>query len=156
MTTHSHLTDMESKNMIKSDPNKTTGLAKKDTASSSSKALTAMVFLSNSDYNIFGYLIADLRQDMLKGNINYPRTVTNAYNMLPRFELAPPRLHHTNCMGDKENRENHGGRGGRDNTLSQHTAPSGAVFIPGLDGRTSYCIKCFNCEKWGYYENQCR
>ena len=155
MTTNSCLADMECKNMIKVDPNKSTESPKKGAASSSSEALTSMVFLSISDYNRFGSLISYLRKDILKGNNNYPRTVTRSYDMLTLFKFASPRRHHTECTGDKVNRENCGGRCGRDHTFVQHTAPSGAVFISGLDLRTSYRIKCYSCEKWGHYENQC-
>ena len=42
MTTHSHLTYMEYRNLIKSDSNKSTALTKKEAASSSSEALTAI------------------------------------------------------------------------------------------------------------------
>ena len=121
----------------------------------SSEALTAMSFLSSSYYNIFGSLIIDLRQDMIKGNNNYPRNVTSAYDMLTRFELESPRLHHTKRMGNKGNRENHRGCGGRSHTFVQHTTPSGKVFIPGIDGHTSYHIKCFNCGTWVHCDNQC-
>ena len=58
---------MSCKKLIKAYPNKSTALAKKDAASSSYEALKAMVFLSNPDYNRFGSLIVDLRQDVLKG-----------------------------------------------------------------------------------------
>ena len=44
VTTHSHLIDMECKNMIKADPKKSTALANKKAASSSSEALTSMFF----------------------------------------------------------------------------------------------------------------
>ena len=92
---------------------------------------------------------------MIKGDRNYPRTVTSAYAMLTCFQLASPRRHHTERTGDKGNRGDRGSHGGRDDTVIQHTAPSGAVFIPCIDGRTSYPIKYFNCEKWGHYDNQC-
>ena len=42
---------------------------------------------------------------MIKLNNNYPRAVTSAYDMLTRFELASPRLHHTERTEDKGNRE---------------------------------------------------
>ena len=86
VTTHSHLTYMECKKLIKADPNKSKTLAKKEADSSSSEALTSMDFLSSSDYNRFGSLITDLRQDVLKRNNNYPKTVTSAYDMLTCFE----------------------------------------------------------------------
>ena len=92
---------------------------------------------------------------MLKGNKKYPRTITSAYNILTHFEFASPRRYHTESTGEKRNMENCGGHGGRDHTFSQHTAPSGTVFISVLDGSTSSKIKCFNCERWGHYENQC-
>ena len=82
---HSHLTDMEYKNVVKSDPNNSTTLAKKEAASLSYEALRSMIFLSSSYYNRFIYLIADLRKYMLKGNNNYPNTVTSTYDMLTRF-----------------------------------------------------------------------
>ena len=85
VTVHSHLIDIEYKKLIKADANKSTSLAKKETASSSSEALTSMGFLTSSYYNIFGSLITDLRQDMLKGNNKYPRTFTSVYYMLTRF-----------------------------------------------------------------------
>ena len=96
VTTHSHLTDMKCKKLVKADPNKSTALAKNEAASSSSEALTS-IFLSSSDYNRFGSLIVDLMQDMLKGKNNHPRTITGAYDMLTRFELASSRGHHT-CL----------------------------------------------------------
>ena len=123
MTTHSHLADMECKNLIKADPNNSTASAKKEAASSYYEAVTSMAFFFSSYYNRFGSLIADLRQDMLKGNNNYQRTVTSAYDMLTHFELAYTRRHHNERTGDKGNRKNHGGRGGRDHTCVQHTAP---------------------------------
>ena len=76
VTTHSHLKDMEYKKMIESDPKNSTESKKKEAASSSSEALTAMIFLSSSYYNRFGFLIAYLRQEILKVKNNYPRTVT--------------------------------------------------------------------------------
>ena len=73
--------------MIKSDPSKNGTLTKKEAASSLSEALTEIVFLFYSDYNRFGSLIAYLRKYILKGNNNYPRTVTNKYDILISFEL---------------------------------------------------------------------
>ena len=78
------MTDMECKKLIKAYPNKSATLAKKEAASSSPEALTSMVLLSSSDYNIFRFLMADLRQDIPKGNNNYPKTVTSAYDMIAR------------------------------------------------------------------------
>ena len=144
---------MKFKNIIKVDPNKITALAKKEASLSYYEALTAMIFLSSSYYNKFVFLITDLRQDVLKGNNNYPRNLTSAYDMITRFELADPRHHRIERTGDKGNRENHEGRGGRDHTFAHHTAQSGKVFITGLDGHTSYRIRCFNCEKWVHYDN---
>ena len=146
--------DMACKKPIKADPNKNTALSKKEAALSSSEDLKSMVFLSISDYNRHGPLIEDLRQDMLNGNKNYPRNFTIAYDMITSFELASPICHHTERTREKGNRENRGGRGGRDHAFVQHTAPSGKVFIPGLDSHTSYRMMCFNSEKWGHYENQ--
>ena len=146
---------MEFKKPIKSDPDKNVTLAKKESTSSSSEALTEMVFLPSSDYNRFSSLITDLRQDTMKGNNKYPRTVTNKYDMLKSFKLAEPRHNHIDHTGDKGNMENRGGCGGREHTFLQHTTPSGTVFVPGLIIHTSYHIKCFNGENWGYYENQC-
>ena len=73
---------MECKKLIKADPKNSTTSAKKEATSSFSEALTAMGFFFSSDYNRFGSLIAVLSQDMIKGNNNYPRTVTIAYYML--------------------------------------------------------------------------
>ena len=75
--------------------------------------------------------------------------------MLIRFELEYPRRHHIERMGDKWNRENCGGCGGRDHTFFHYTAPSGTVLIAGIKSCLSYRIKCFNSNKWGHYENQC-
>ena len=112
------------------------------------------VFLSNSEDNGFVSIIVDLTQDMLQGNNNYPRTVTREYDMLTRFEMASPRSYHTKRPGDKCNKENCGGRGGRDQTFIQHTAPLGTDFIPGINSRISYIIKCFNFEKGKHCDNQ--
>ena len=66
VTTHSQLKDMEWKNIIKADQNNNTALEKKEATSSSSEALTVMVFLSSSDYNRFRSIIPDLKQDIQK------------------------------------------------------------------------------------------
>ena len=71
MTTRSHLIDMEYNKLVKADPKKSTPLAKKEVAPSSSEELTSMLFLYSSYYNIFRYLIVDLRRDSLKVNNNY-------------------------------------------------------------------------------------
>ena len=86
---------MEYNKLVKSDPNKSITLAKKEAALSSSESLTSMVFLSSSNYNRLLSRIADLRQDMLKINNYYPMNVTSAYDMITRFELAYPRHNHT-------------------------------------------------------------
>ena len=52
-------------------------------------------FLSSSDYNRLGSLIAELRQEMFKEKKNYPRNVTSAYDMLINFDLASTRRHYT-------------------------------------------------------------
>ena len=147
--------DIECKKLIKSDPRNNVTLENKEAALSSSEALTEMVLLSSSDYNRFGPLISDLRQDMPRGKINYPRTFTNEYCMLTLFDLADPRHHHIGRTGDKGNGKNHGGRGRRDHTLVQHIAPLGTVLVKDIVTLMSYCIKCFNSEKWVHYENQC-
>ena len=111
--------------------------------------------MSSSDFNSSGSLTVDLRQYRIKVNNNYPRTVTSDYYMLTHFELEYPRCHHTERTGDKGDRGNRRGGGGRDHTFVQYTTLSSTFFIPGIDGLTSYCIKCFSCKKWRYYENQC-
>ena len=104
---------MEFKKLIKADPKNSTASANKEAASSSSESPTAIVFLSISDYNRSGSLIVDIRQDMLEVNNNYPRTITSAYDTLTHFELASPRPHDTDRMGDEGNRENHAYHGVR-------------------------------------------
>ena len=69
--------------------------------------------------------------------------------------MAAPRHHCNGNTIDRGNRNNHEGRGGQYHTFTQYTASSGTVFILGLDDCTSYCIKCFNSEKWGHYKNLC-
>ena len=113
-TTHSNLKDIEFKKLIKVYTIKNLTLKNKESASSSSEALTAMVFLSSSDYDRFVSIIAYLRQDMPKGNYNYLSIATNTYAMIKRFEFAPPRHHCIRRTGDKGNRENCGGHGGRE------------------------------------------
>ena len=85
VNTHSHLKDMECKKLITAEPNNNISLAKEEADSSSSEALTEMVFLSSSYYNRFGSIIVDLRQDNIKGNKNYPRTEISAYDILAHF-----------------------------------------------------------------------
>ena len=48
--THSHLIDMEKKDLVTADPNKNKTLAKKESTSSASEAPSSMVF--NPDHNI--------------------------------------------------------------------------------------------------------
>ena len=91
------------KNLIKAYPNNSTASANKEAASSSSETLTAIV-LSGSYYNRFRALITYLRQDMLKGNNNYPGTSTSAYDILTRFswslqDVIIPSAQETNGTG---------------------------------------------------------
>ena len=75
--------------------------------------------------------------------------------MIALSDLEYLRRYYTEPTGDKGNRENSGVRGGRDHIFIQPTATLGTFFIPGLDSRDSYQIKCFNGGKWGNDENQC-
>ena len=86
---------------------------------------------------------------MLKGDNNYPMSVTTAYDMLTSFEFVAKRQHCTRCKVDRGNMNNHGGHGSWYHMFVQHTVPSGTVFPPGLDERTSYCIIFYSIVKSG-------
>ena len=47
-----------------------------------------MVFLNSAKGNVFGPLLKELQNDMMKGNDNYPSLVTCTYNLLNRYETV--------------------------------------------------------------------
>ena len=117
VTTHSPLIYTDKKKLTTADKK----WSKKEATSPAYEARTAMFFKSISDYNRFGFLIEDLKQDILKGKNNHPRNVTSTYDMIKRFGLSAPRHHHTECTRDRGNMNNNGGCGGWECTFKLHT-----------------------------------
>ena len=54
----------------------------------------ALAFLMGSDHSRFGCLLEKLENDFTAGNDNYPKTLTNAYNMLWEWKDDPRLIMH--------------------------------------------------------------
>ena len=135
----------------------------------------ALAFLMGSDRSRFRHLLEKLENDFTAGNDNYPKTLTDAYNMLLEWKDDPRLLLHmagndgisfaTNMVHTnegqnietehnypKEARTAHNnttlGQGGRGRALG-HTGGQGGR------GGSRDNVQCFRCGAMGHYASQC-
>lgn len=151
---HDHLATIEKKALLDEDNTLTAHEATKQGKSIASEALTAMVFLNSAKGNVFGPLLKELQNDMMKGNDNYPSTVTRAYDLLNRYETV-----NRQSTGRRNNTQTGGGgppfRRAHQFTQDTREAPAGTVFTPGTDGSTLHSMRCYECGKWGHGRRNC-
>lgn len=83
---HPYLEELERTNITKDSPAKTLEAIATEAKTNAAEAFWAVTFLMAADSKCFLPIWADLRrQDMLKGQVNFPKTVTRAYNMIRRY-----------------------------------------------------------------------
>jgi hypothetical protein len=91
--------------------------------------------LVRADRNRYGKLIEEIENDYLMGNNNYPKTPTEAYNLLVNYKnyntnkrTIPGGLDQVACVAEGKRLKN--------NTEHPH-------------------IQCFKCKKYGHYKSNC-
>ena len=135
----------------------------------------ALAFLMGSDRTRFGHLLEKLENDFTAGHDNYPKTLTDAYNMLLEWKDDPRLLMRmagndgisfatttaeTNEEQDIEIEGTHSketdtthanttlGQGGRGRASGRNGGRGGR-------GGDRSNIQCFRCGAMGHYESQC-
>jgi hypothetical protein len=98
----------------------------------------AMLFFLHADKNRFGNLIVDTENDYTRGNDTYPKTMTDALNLLVNYkERSDGRVgkgvgvSFTNVGDEKEQKTNKKQKRNKDH------------------------ITCWHCDKKGHYSNEC-
>ena len=135
----------------------------------------ALAFLMGSDRSRFGRLLEKLENDFTAGNDNYPKTLTDAYNMLLEWKDDPRLLLRmagndgvsftTNTIEPSDEQDTEPGNNEqRDNdtthantTLSNGGRGHGSGRNAGRGGRGSSRnnIQCFRCGAMGHYASEC-
>ena len=134
----------------------------------------ALAFLMGSDQSRYGRLLEKLENDFTAGNDNYPKTLTDAYNMLLQWKDDPRLLIRmvgndgisfaTNTSktkerdADAENTHHEEAPTTHANTImGQRGRGRGSGYGGGRGGRggTHDNIQCFRCGAMGHYASQC-
>ena len=135
----------------------------------------ALAFLMGSDRSRFGRLLEKLENDFTAGNDNYPKTLTDAYNMLLEWKDDPRLLmrmagndgisfvKNTVQTNEGHNTETENGYPKEAKTTHTNTTlgQGGRGRAPGRTGgrggRNGSCdnVQCFRCGAMGHYASQC-
>ena len=135
----------------------------------------ALAFLMGSDRTRFGRLLEKLENDFTAGNDNYPKTLTDAYNMLLEWKDDPRLLMHmagndgisfaTSTLETKEEQDTEGETTERQENETTHTHTTlgnggrgrGAGRNGGRGGRggNRNNVQCFRCGAMGHYASEC-
>ena len=135
----------------------------------------ALAFLMGSDQSRFGCLLEKLENDFTAGHENYPKTLTDAYNMLLEWKDDPRLLMQmagsngisfTTTMTRTNEEQNIEAEGTRPKeTETTHTnitlGQGGRGRVGGRNGRrvgrgsNRDNIQCFRCGAMGHYASQC-
>jgi hypothetical protein len=89
-------------------------------------------------------LIEEIENNYLKGNDDYPKTLTEAYNLLVNYKN----------YGNQTNKKR---TGGLDQVAFVTTRKRVRTDEDGnvIEGRDKSRIKCFECNQMGHYRNEC-
>ena len=135
----------------------------------------ALAFLMGSDQSWFGRLLEKLENDFTTGNDNYPKTLTDAYNMLLEWKDNPRLLIRMAGNNGISFATNMVQTNKEQNTETENIYPKeaeathtnttlgqwGQGCAPGCNGGKGGCgnscdnIQCFCCGAMGHYASQC-
>ena len=102
----------------------------------------AMAFISGANRIKYGRLIEELENSYLKGSNNeYPKTLTDAYNLLLNYKNDP-----MNHLG--------GNTGGGDGTLSFNMLDEEYFGVSLNTNGHLKSAECYYCHKKGHYKNE--
>ena len=107
------------------------------------EAYMDMAFISGANRIKYGELIEELENSYLKGNENeYPKTVTDAYNLLLNYKNDP---------------RNHSGgnTGGGDGTFSFNMLDEEYFRVSLNTNGHLESVEFYYCHKKGHYKNKC-
>ena len=106
---------------------------------------------------VYGQLMRELRDNYLHGNNVYPRSLDEAFVLLQNHSRGKRR-------GDRNNSNNYNRRGNSNDEFVPgvqhaqqrgHRGHSNDNPVAGFDGRINPNIKCYSCEKYGHYADNC-
>ena len=134
----------------------------------------ALAFLMGSDRSRFGRLLEKLENDFTAGNDNYPKTLTDAYNMLLEWKDDPRLLMRmagndgvsfvTNTIDQGDDTELRNNNKPRDNDTTHANMTfgnggrgrgSGRNSGRGGGGSNRNNVQCFRCGAIGHYASEC-
>ena len=118
-----------------------TALNKREAKNKAKEACMAMAFISGANRIKYGRLIEELENSYVKGNENeYPKTVTDAYNLLLNYNNNP---------------RNHSGgnTGGGDGTFSFNMLDHEFFGVSLNTNGHLEIVEFYYCHKKGYYKN---
>ena len=135
----------------------------------------ALAFLMGSDRSRYGRLFEELEKDLTAGNDNYPKTLTDAYNMLLQWKDDPRLLirmagNDGICLATNTSETNEEQDADTENAHHEEAPTTHANTIMGQRGRghggghgggrggrggTHDNIQCFCCGAMGHYASQC-
>ena len=102
----------------------------------------ATMFLRKADRNRYGDLLTDLRNQHSRGLSQYPTTLSAAFTLLQTY--TAPRTGHPRDRGNRDS-----------DPVAELSFLQASELVPGHDGVTHTSIKCYRCQKYGHYRNQC-
>ena len=123
----------------------------------------AVAFLLSSDRTRYGRCIEELENSFLKGNDEYPRTVTAAFNLISKYKHDPRNMVRVvGQVNDGVSFTNVGSVESATVTVTETNAESDApvqssvaLVVKGTSGTSKPHILCFRCQQKGHYANDC-
>ena len=103
----------------------------------------ATCFLTGADRQQYGQLIRDYENSFIEGNDRFPKTLTDAYNLLVKYKQNP-KLKSVDIISDGANFMNSG---------STEEETDGSTFAQKSVNKSK--VKCNKCDRMGHYANEC-